>query len=88
MIFTILNIREREREREGTSRIMENTTNGRHQLSVGIDAPRGERANFANFCQKIAKFCQIFDILGKFLQDFAKFSDIRKIFTNFAEFFS
>ena len=42
------------------------------------------RANLANFCQKITKFCKIFDF---FLTNFGKFSEIRKIFAKFCRIF-
>ena len=45
------------------------------------------RANSANFCQKIGKFCKNFDIFWQILQNFAKFSEIRKIFAKFCRIF-
>ena len=51
------------------------------------------RANLANFCQKIAKFCKIFDFFlanfakNFFSQNFSKFSEIREFFAKFCRIF-
>ena len=46
------------------------------------------RANSGNFCQKIGKICKNFDIFWQILQNFAKFSEIRKNSAeNSAEFY-
>ena len=41
------------------------------------------RANSANFCQKIGKFWKILTSFLQILQNFSKFSEIRKIFAKF-----